>query len=187
VTVEFGDFADPGTLRGFRDRMVAVYGAAFSGAPYSQGEREAESFGRRLPGDARNEGFRCVFAEEHGRLLGFAYGFTDAPGQWWHEQVAPELERAGLPGWLEGSFVLTELAVVPEAHGRGVGARLHDSVLADLPHRRAVLSTHRERTVARGMYDRRGWRVLLDDFVYPASKEPAVIMGLELPLRAGSG
>lgn len=170
----------PESVAPFEARMANIYGDAFSGPPYSQGTKGKRAFARRFPGHARNEGFRCLVAEDDGEILGFAYGFTNRPGQWWHGQIAPAMEEAGLSAWLEDAFALTELAVASGARGRGVGAMLHDGILENLPHRRALLSTHRERTVARDMYDRRGWNVLLDDFVYPASGEPAVIMGRSL-------
>lgn len=163
-----------------QNRIAEIYGAAFSRPPYSQGEEGIRVFAQRFPRHTRNDGFRCLVAEEDGRVLGFAYGFTDKPGQWWHEQVAPTMKEAGLSRWLEDAFVLNELAVVPEAQGRGVGSRLHDAILDGLPRRRALLSTHRKKTVARRMYDRRGWSVMLDGFVYPDGGDPVVIMGLDL-------
>ncbi len=171
------------TLERFEARIVEIYGAAFSDPPYSQKGADFRAFAKRLPIHARNEGFRCLVAEEDGRVLGFAYGFTDEPGQWWHGQVERAMEEAGLSFWLEDAFVLTEFAVAPDARGRGVGGSLHDALLDELPHRRALLSTHREKTVARDIYDRRGWRVLLEDFAYPAGGNPAVVMGRELRTR----
>ncbi len=180
MTVEVHSFKDRRTLERFEGRVVEVYGEAFSKPPYSQGENGVRGFAERLPRHVRNDGFRCLVAEENERVLGFAYGFTDEPGQWWHGQVASTMVEAGLSHWHEGAFVLTELAVIPSAQGRGIGGRLHDALLDGVPHRRALLSTSREETVARGLYDRRGWVVLLGGFVYPAGGDPVVIMGLNL-------
>ncbi|MGH3088400.1 MAG: GNAT family N-acetyltransferase [Rubrobacteraceae bacterium] len=180
MSVELHSFSDRRTLERFEARIVEVYGAAFSEPPYSQGEDGVRNVANRLPRHARNAGFRCLVAEENDQVLGFVYGYTDEPGGWWHEQVAPSMEAAGLERWLRNAFALTELAVAPQARGRGVGGRLHDTLLDSLPHRRSLLSTHQEKTVARKLYDKRGWIVLLDGFVYPAGGDAVVIMGLDL-------
>jgi GNAT superfamily N-acetyltransferase len=74
---------------------------------------------------------------------------------------------------------LAELAVLRDHRGRGVGGALHDALLAGLPHRGALLSTHREETAARRLYLGRGWRVLWEELDGKSS-----LLGLELPRSA---
>jgi len=47
--------------------------------------------------------------------------------------------------------------VVPEAQGSGVGAALYDAVMGQVATPHAWLVTHGDPSLARGMYDRRGW------------------------------
>lgn len=76
-------------------------------------------------------GFSALGAfDRDDRLVGFGYGHTDAPGQWWHEQVAPALAEAGCSEWLAEAFVLVELHVLPAHQGRGLGRRLLTELLA---------------------------------------------------------
>src|SRR5689334_20558969 len=59
-------------------------------------------------------------------LLGVAYGYPGAPGQWWQQQVVLGLQRGGLPSQeitrlMSSYFELTELHIHPRAQGRGLG------------------------------------------------------------------
>src|ERR1700752_4488712 len=52
----------------------------------------------------------------HAPLLGIAYGYPGAPGQWWQQQVVLGLQRGGLPpqeiaGLMNSYFDLTELHI----------------------------------------------------------------------------
>ena len=87
------------------------------------------------------------------------------------------LNRAG------DAFEFVELAVHPDAQGHGLGARLHDTLLVDVPYRTAVLSTYQGETAARQLYRRRGWVPLLEHFYYPGGAVPMAILGLDLPVR----
>src|ERR671936_2380841 len=50
--------------------------------------------GDRVPRHAGREGFVFLGAfEPGGRLVGFVYGYTGAPGQWWYDRVAAALDR----------------------------------------------------------------------------------------------
>src|ERR671925_2031359 len=51
--------------------------------------------GDRVPRHTRREGFRFLGAFDPGaRLVGFVYGYTGAPGQWWYDKVAAGLDAA---------------------------------------------------------------------------------------------
>lgn len=167
-----------------RAEIVEVYRAAFGESPYFEGEAEVARFAQEaLPRHAVHAGFRCVVARDEGAVVGFAYGYTSAAGQWWHDWVLAQLDPSVAAEWMTDAFELVELAVRPAAQGRGTGGRLHDAVLAGLPHRTALLSTRDEDTPARRLYRRRGW-VPLREAARPAPDGPPVLfMGLRLPAR----
>jgi GNAT superfamily N-acetyltransferase len=169
-----------------RAEIVDVYREAFGASPYFEGEAEVARFAQQaLPRHVAHAGFRCVVARDEGSVVGFAYGYTSAAGQWWHDWVVAQLDPPVAMEWTTDAFVLVELAVRPAAQGHGTGGRLHDAVLAGLPHRTALLSTRDEDTPARRLYRRRGW-VPLREAVRPAPNGPPVLfMGLRLPSRSG--
>lgn len=71
-------------------------------------------------------------------LVGIAYGYPGAPGQWWQQQVILGLQRSGFPPHaierlMNSYFELTELHIHPRAQGRGVGEALARRLLAGRP------------------------------------------------------
>jgi ribosomal protein S18 acetylase RimI-like enzyme len=169
-------------MRAARHEILDVYREAFAPPPYSRTEIDVRSFSHTLARHTERQSLRCFVAREGsaGSIVGFAYGYTCAPGQWWHDLVEEALPP-GLAGkWLSNAFELVEFAVRPRSQGKGAGKRLHDAILAGLPHRTAVLSTIQADTVALQLYRRRGWMVLLEGFRFPSTTKPYRIMGLQL-------
>ena len=161
--------------------IVDVYRAAFSPPPYRKSENEVRQFRGVLERHAARQGFRCRLAQPERRpLAGFAYGYTARQGLWWYDIVVAQMDEEMKREWLDDPFEFVELAVRPEMQGRGLGGRLHDALLAGLPHSSALLSTLDAETAAWHLYRGRGWRVLLDDFRFPNVPRPYVIMGLRL-------
>jgi ribosomal protein S18 acetylase RimI-like enzyme len=157
-------------------KLVAVYRSAFTAPPYDEDEASVARFrDEQLPNHAQREGFRCVAASEDDRIVGFAYGYTGRRGQWWTDYVAERVPRELADEWLDGHFEFVELAVDPGYQGRGIGRALHDALLADLPHERALLSTWRDELPARRLYLTRGWIVLQEE-LDPSSS----LLGLDL-------
>ena len=142
-----------------------------------------EEFGRtRLRRHSERADFRFVgaFAGD-GELVGFVYGYTGAPGQWWYDRVARGLSGDARREWLDaGHFEFTELAVRPAFQGQGVGSRLHDRVLVDVPHERALLSALADNAPVVRFYRRRGWEVVLERLRFEAGRPEFVIMGKTL-------
>jgi GNAT superfamily N-acetyltransferase len=169
-------------IEAFQSQFAPVYRDAFSAPPYCKGEEEVMDFAQSLPQHVKREGFRMVVAVEGGTgaLVGFAYGYRNTPGQWWHEEVAKALRPQIVAEWLMNSFRFVEIAVVSKAQGRGIGGLLHDQLLNRLPYRKAVLSTMAAETNAHWMYQKRGWEVLLEEVVFPGVARPYRVMGLEL-------
>src|SRR6266567_3968987 len=74
-------------------------------------------------------------------LIGFGYGYTTKPGQWWHDLVRRALDNGAAREWLLDAFELSELHVLPEYQGIGVGRRLLMSLAAGISHSSILLST----------------------------------------------
>lgn len=165
--------------------IVGVYAAAFAEPPYLRGEPEMLAFTDSFDRHRAREGFRCIVARagDHGPLVGFAYGFTGLPGQWWHDQVARRMSPDQQDRWLRGAFELTELAVLPSHQRLGIGGQLHDRLLTGLPHRTALLSTMQTETNAMALYRKRGWQLILSDFLFSGAVRLYVILGKDLPPR----
>lgn len=184
MIAEIVAIADARELAPVEEEIVAVCRDAFAGPPYRRTAADALAFGDTLGRHARRAGFRCRLAREDGRLVGFALGHTSAAGQWWHDQVARAMDGGVEERWLRGAFAVVDLAVAPPAQGRGLGSRLHDALLANLPHRTAVLSAWPGETPAMRLYRRRGWEVLLAEHFFSTDPAPYVIMGLDLAARS---
>jgi ribosomal protein S18 acetylase RimI-like enzyme len=167
-------------LRDLVGEAVDVWASAHGLAAAHATRREFG--GERLPRHAGRDHFRFVgaFASDR-RLVGFVYGYTGAQGQWWYDRVAGALDEEAAAHWLDPPhFELTELAVAPAYQNRGVGSRLHDDVLAGLPHRRALLSALAANTRVIAFYEHRGWEVILPELQFEAGRPLFAILGREL-------
>jgi len=181
----------PREFRGAIRALVAVYAAAMSPPDRSLSGREAI-----MDRHAASPGFRGLTAQVNGQLAGFTYGFHGESGQWWHDMVAAALAtRSGTgvtaaeyaevdaPGaWLDDSFEIAELHVLPSWQGQGIGRSLLLSLTSGRPERTAVLSTADAPTKARRLYRGVGFTDLLTDFRFSGSEPPYAVMGALLPL-----
>lgn len=164
---------DPADVAEVRSGLARVYRAAFGA--YGEGDAEVRRFtDEQLPVHAERDGFRLVVLEDDGEPVAFGYGYTGERGQWWSDWVAGLAPARIVDTWVGGHFELVELAVDPSAQGQGLGARVHDLLLEDLPHERALLSTYRDDRPAPRLYQRLGWRPLAD------LTDDATLYGLEL-------
>lgn len=138
-----------------RDSVLSVWSSAFGPVP------DAAAWSAS-PWDTHRarDGYRLVVAHDDGRLVGFAWGYTGERGQYWSDLIAREAEPR-IDEWIGGHFEFVELAVAPDARRRGIGGRLHDTLLAGLPHARALLATS-DRSADPGarLYASRGWSSL---------------------------
>jgi ribosomal protein S18 acetylase RimI-like enzyme len=181
----------PREFRGAIRALVAVYAAAMSPPDRSLSGREAI-----MDRHAASPGFRGLTAQVNGQLAGFTYGFHGESGQWWHDMVAAALAtRSGTgvtaaeyaeveaPGaWLDDSFEIAELHMLPSWQGQGIGRSLLLSLTSGRPERTAVLSTADAPTKARRLYRGVGFTDLLTDFRFSGSEPPYAVMGALLPL-----
>jgi ribosomal protein S18 acetylase RimI-like enzyme len=132
-------------------------------------------------------GFRGLVARTPpGDVAGAVYGYTDLPGQWWHDHIAAELGPEATARWLTGSFCVTELAVALGQRRHGLGRRLLRAILVGLPHTGATLSTQTSNAPARALYESEGWRYLLTGMRFDPAGAAYAIMRRELKPGGGS-
>jgi GNAT superfamily N-acetyltransferase len=154
---------EPDVVLAHVDELTELYRRVFGAPGYDEPPELTERFRTdQLPTHARREGFRFALARRDDRPVGFAYGYTGQRGQWWSDWVASKAPAEVVERWIGGHFEVVELAVDPAEQGRGIGAALHDALLAGLPHDRALLTTYRDddRPAPR-LYRRWGWRRLV--------------------------
>jgi len=184
----------PQEFRAAIRELVAVYAAAMNAPERMLGGREAI-----MDRHAASAGFRCLTATADGVIAGFTYGFHGETGQWWHDMVASALAvnpgdgyqdqgaHAGQTGgtaaaWLDNSFEIAELHVLPLYQGMGIGRSLLLSLTSGRQERTAVLSTTDAPTRARRLYRGVGFTDLLTGFRFSGSEPPYAVMGARLPL-----
>jgi ribosomal protein S18 acetylase RimI-like enzyme len=139
--------------RAHADEVFAVYDAVFGDWPDERNWRD-ELYDRHCG----REGFRLSAALDGDRLAGFAWGYVGHRGQHWSNLVVDALPKEVTAVWVGGQFEFAELAVLPDARGRGLGGRLHDVLLEGITQPRAMLSTDNHDSPAVRLYARRGWR-----------------------------
>lgn len=169
-----------------RSKLRTIYLEAFATPPYRRDEEAAWAWSdETLLMHLYRPGFRFIAArsDEDGTIQGFAYGYTGQDGQWWHDIVARALGPTMTKRWMQGNFELVELAVAPSAQGQGIGSRLHDRLMADLPQATALLSTALMETPALRLYRNRGWEQLVHELIFPGNALPYTILGLDLKAR----
>ncbi|MEU6176221.1 GNAT family N-acetyltransferase [Streptantibioticus parmotrematis] len=121
-----------------------------------------------------------------GRLVGFGYGMPNDRAHWWSTVVEPYLRRTGTADWLDDSFVVVELHVLPAHQGKGVGRRLITGLTAPVPQPRSILSALDLDSPARRFYRGLGYTDLAHPVHFPSAPVPYTVMGAPLPLR-GTG
>lgn len=166
-----------------KEQIRDVYISAFSEPPYHITESYADLFMESgLPRHSSRDGFCFLAARESvdSPIIGFAYGYTGMLGQWWHDVVAGALTPEARERWMTDYFEFVELAVKPAVQGQGIGSRLHDGLLAGLPHKTALLSTDLSETTALKLYRKRGWVTVLDRLDFPGDSSTKQILGIDL-------
>lgn len=170
------------------DLLVAIYASAMEVA-------SALLPGRRdlMRRHAEYPGFRALHASSAGpgpgqeQVVGFAYGFHGAHGQWWYDAVWSALSRssgtAATADWLGNCVEVAEVHVRKEHQRSGLGTAMLLELTAGRPERTAVLSTPDRETTARRLYRRLGFRDLLTGYSFPGGSPPYALMGAVLPLR----
>ncbi|MFF5565039.1 GNAT family N-acetyltransferase [Streptomyces sp. NPDC012623] len=120
---------------------------------------------------------------EEGRLVGFVYGMPNDRAHWWSTVVEPYLRVTGADGWLDDSFVITELHVHPAFQARGIGRALITMITDSADRPRSILSAIDIESPARRMYRSLGYQDLARRVHFPSAPRPYAVMGAPLPLR----
>jgi ribosomal protein S18 acetylase RimI-like enzyme len=118
-----------------------------------------------------------------GRLTGFVYGMPCDRTHWWSTVVAPYLRSQGHDGWLDDSFVITELHVLPAYQNRGIGRALITTLTDGAAEPRSLLSAIDTDSPARALYHSLGYTDLARRVHFPSAPRPYAVMGAVLPLR----
>jgi ribosomal protein S18 acetylase RimI-like enzyme len=167
----------PSELPAKVDEAMAIYVAAMGYLPATGKQRAAHALKHSEYAAFR---FRAAM-NSHGRLIGFGYGYTSLPGQWWHDLVRKAIGKPGTH-WLDDAFELSELHVSPASQGMGAGERILQSLADDLSHRTMVLSTPEGDNRAWRLYRRLGFVDLARDHLFPGDHRPFGVLGATLPL-----
>jgi ribosomal protein S18 acetylase RimI-like enzyme len=171
-------WAGPDLAARVNDAM-AIYVLAMNYPGYAGSQRSVTT--RR---HTSHRGFACRAAvRSNGMLVGFGYGYTTTAGQWWHDLVRKALSPAAAADWLTDAFELSEMHVLPNYQGRGVGGRLLTSLAEGIPHRSMLLSTPDADTRAFRLYRAMGFQDLARNYLFPGDARPFAVLGARLPLR----
>jgi GNAT superfamily N-acetyltransferase len=133
-----------------------------------------------LAGHLDRRGLRAVAALGGEQVVGVAYGYLGAPGQWWHDQVRAAMAPGLAATWLANAFEVCELHVRPELQGTGIGRDLLVQLLTATGADTAVLTTPDRETRARQFYRKGGWVDLVRDLQFPGDPRSFAVLGLEL-------
>lgn len=160
------------------DEALAVQAVAFGLGPEEVAIRRQIVL-RHLAG----RGARALTARTgSGRMVGFVYGLPNDRAHWWSSVVQPYLRREGNDDWLDDAFVITELHVLPDYQGRGIGRRLITEITDAATEPRSILSAIDGETPARRLYHALGYRDLARPVHFPSAARPYAVMGAPLPL-----
>lgn len=165
------------------DEAMDIYVRAMNYPPHAGSQRAVTA--RR---HATHHGFACraaVLAD--GTLVGFGYGYTTAPGQWWHDLVRKAIDRNQADRWLANAFELSELHVLPEFQGAGTGRVLLMDLADAIEHDAMLLSTPDIDTRAFRLYRHLGFVDLRRHYLFPGDVRPFAVLGARLPLRPDGG
>lgn len=133
-------------------------------------------------------GSRALAAHtDDGAMVGFVYGQPNDRAHWWSSVVQPYVREAGNDAWLDDSFVITELHVLPGFQGRGIGRRLITAITDTASEPRSILSAIDGETPARRLYRSLGYRDLARPVHFPSAPRPYAVMGAPLPLPRRTG
>jgi ribosomal protein S18 acetylase RimI-like enzyme len=163
------------------DDVIAVYGAAMGYSVQLLQTRRGY-----IAGHTRRPDFQAVATlDDDDALLGFGYGYTGSPGQWWHDQVRSALKRDTRKQWLTDCFELVELHVRPDVQGQKIGGRQLYALLTSAGQQTALLSTpEADEATSRAwrLYRRFGFVDVLRHFHFPGDDRPFAVLGRHLPL-----
>lgn len=139
------------------DAICTVYDQVFSQPPFHWRDDESALHRTRLEQLLTDDTFGITVARTRGDLVGFAYGFTlPATTQRWHHLTEP-LPEETTREWPGRTFMLFDLAVLPQARSRRVGRTLHHMLLGSRAEQRATLTVQPTAADTKAIYQHWGW------------------------------
>lgn len=161
------------------DEAMAIYVAAMGYHPSAGRARAAATRTH-----TRYPGFVCVAAvDPHDDvLLGFGYGYSSRPGQWWHDLVRRAVTPETAELWMGDAFELSELHVRPDVQARGIGRALLQELARRTTDTTVLLSTPDAETRAFRLYTDLGFVPLARRHRFPGDARPFAVLGARLPL-----
>ncbi|MFE7133167.1 GNAT family N-acetyltransferase [Streptomyces sp. NPDC057638] len=160
------------------DEALAVQALAFGLTPEEVEVRRHIVHRHLLQPGARALG--ALTADD--RLVGFVYGMPNSRTHWWSTVVEPYLRRTDSDTWLDDSFVITELHVLPVFQGHGIGRSLITTLTDGAEEPRSILSAIDRESPARRLYRDLGYQDLARRVHFPSAASPYAVMGAPLPL-----
>jgi ribosomal protein S18 acetylase RimI-like enzyme len=137
-------------------------------------------FTKRFKRHANYPGFHVVGALVGDNVVGFAYGYTSTPGQYYHDLLRKALTNTNQEWWLEDCYEIVELVVHPDYRRKKLGQGLVTKLLDDAQNRTALLTTQSNNISARKLYEKLNWETLEKNFRPGDVTEAYVIMGKNL-------
>ncbi|MDH5162563.1 GNAT family N-acetyltransferase [Heyndrickxia oleronia] len=136
------------------------------------------SIKERLIKHSNYKGFRgYVINSDEGDIIGFSYGYTSSPGQYYHDLISNELSQIEYDKWLVDCFEFVELAVHPLYRNKGYGKLLINELLRGVKNRTVVLTTQSNNQSAHNLYQGLGWSVINESFIPENNDNTYSIMG----------
>ncbi|SES66819.1 Ribosomal protein S18 acetylase RimI [Oceanobacillus limi] len=158
------------------DDIAKIYCRTFVGEYYSDAEKYSAI--ENLKKHANYHGFKGLKAiNEAGMIVGFTYGYTSLPEQFYRRKLASQLSKEEINTWLSSCFEFVELAVIPSYKRLGIGSRLHDDLLENLHHTTSILTTDIDNVPAINLYKTKGWQVIKSHSPVISINNLQVIMG----------
>jgi ribosomal protein S18 acetylase RimI-like enzyme len=149
--------------------IIRLYSEVWGGNP--------EDFSGQFNRHMTYPGFHGIVAYDGKEVIGFAYGYTSIPGQFYHELLRKELAKSHQEWWLEDCFEFVELVVHPSHRRKKLGQNLVEKLLENTQNQTSILTTQRNNTSALSLYDKLNWETLEQNFKPGENTEPYVIMG----------
>src|SRR5215813_2166848 len=137
VAVELGgaDLAER-----FFDEICDAYDEVFSAPPYHWHEDESLLHQARLESLLSEQSFGIALARADEVLVGFAHGLTiRADSKRWDSIIEP-LPEEMVTEWPGRTFLLVDYCVRTPWRGKGIGRKLHDTLLRSRREERATLT-----------------------------------------------
>ncbi|MFH8407613.1 GNAT family N-acetyltransferase [Streptomyces sp. NPDC018019] len=153
---------DGTSVKAITDELIEVYARVYDTPPYiGDPFFSAASFRERLEAAFDSEGFETVTARQDGRIVGYVHGATlPADKPWWTSLGARRPAQLRALADAGQVFWLRELMVLPEVQNRGLGRKLHDTVIAGRAESTTTLTCIIDNQPAHDAYLRWGYTVM---------------------------